>query len=51
VEQASFEPGRPQELEPGRPYLSLRLLPFVSVTHYNMDYYSLTDHGDGGMEG
>jgi len=32
-----------------RPHLSLGLLPFVSVTHYNMDYYSLTD--PGGMEG
>jgi len=28
---------------------SPRLLLFVSVTHYNMDYYSLTD--PGGMEG
>jgi len=28
---------------------TLSLLPFVSVTHYNMDYYSLTD--PGGMEG
>jgi len=27
----------------GRPHLSPRLLPFVCVTHYNMDYYSLTD--------
>ena len=33
----------------GRPHLSPRLLPFVSVTHYNMDYYSLTD--PVGMEG
>jgi len=33
----------------GRPYLSPRLLPFVSITHYNMDYYSLTD--PGGMKG
>ena len=32
-----------------RPHLSPRLLPFVSVTYYNMDYYSLTD--PGGMEG
>ena len=32
----------------GRSHLS-PYLPFVSVTHYNMDYYCLTDHG--GMEG
>jgi len=30
-------------------HTSPRLLPFVSVTHYNMDYYSITD--PGGMEG
>ena len=28
-----------------RPHLSPRLLLFVSVTHYNIDYYSLTDPG------
>jgi len=33
----------------GRPHLSPCLLPCVSVTHYNMDYYSLAD--PGGMEG
>jgi len=32
-----------------KPHLSPRLLIFASVTHYNTDYYSLTD--PEGMEG